>query len=248
MNLLKYIPSMDGNEYVFSDSLLKIKLKLQNKFTIKDFLKILKERLQLIEAKGSSWENIFLQDEFIKIVDPIRQKDSTSKQVKSAFEVLLNFNGHQSLLHYTLPRIVTRIDPEGCFIPSMICEKIQEKTFLCEPLKDIPKECEWIRYAGYYPINSKSWRKIATLACKIAVTKSDKQKNFIFSDLLSQTVETFSGAHGEVPKYFYSKVANAQKDFEQERDPNIIEFMKWRLDRDEKRLETEKTLVIERQK
>ena len=157
---------------------------------------------------------------------------------------LLNFNNHYDL-HYSLPNIASTLDPMGVFVPTIVCNKINKKEFLCETLEDIPRECEWTRYAGHYYINSKPWRRIAKVACKIAVEKTETEREYIFSDLMDKQIETFKGAPGRVPNYFYNKVEKARRDFNEEIDSNIKKFMRWRLKNNEKRLEGEQLRIDE---
>ena len=232
--LLNYVPSVRLSSNLFWSDLLYLKeKKLKSKFTIKDFVDVLEKRLKLIKEKNDqSWKNIFLDDEFLKFIEQI---DTSSGDTQSSMERLLNFNNHESLLHYTLPKIVAKLDPTGILIPSMIVKRIQDKK-----LKDIPLEYEWTRYAGYYHTNSEPWRMIAKIACNVAVTKNKQEKKHIFSSLLYHGIQTFKGGgYGEVPPYYYEQVKEAELDFDKETDPNIKEFMQWRLEGTKARLKIE---------
>ena len=122
----------------------------------------------------------------------------------------------------------------------MICEKIQKKIFLCKKSEDIPPECEWTRYAGYYPTNSKPWRIIAKTACDIAENKIKEGKTRIFSSLLDHRIQSFKSTPGQVAPHFYNKVRNYELDSQNEKDLNIKKFMEWKLKGAVYQLEREK--------
>ena len=249
ISLLRYVPSIH-NEYSILNELVKIKSKLHTRFSVIDFVDMIKERFKILKTKkDSSWDNIFMKRDFLTIIDPIQNADISCKNTKCAFQKLLDYNSNvEELLHYNLPKIVATLDPLGIFIPKMICEKIQNKEFLCDLLEGIPKECEWTRYARHYRINSEPWRKIAKFSCKIASKKLNHEKKYIFSDLLGDVSATFKGTPGEVPTYFYDKVRRAETDLNRETDPNIKEFMQWRLDIEKRYLKEEKLRVSEEEK
>ena len=245
---LNHIPSINFGIIHHETGLEEIKADLKGKFSVIDFVEILKKRLELLEEKNDSlWKNIFLDKVFLKIVDPIIKEDFSFKHIKSSLNELLNFNSHQNLLYYKLPDIVAQLDPEGFLIPSLIVERITNKIFLCEKLEDTAPEYEWTRYARYYSINSKPWRVIAKIACNIALneTKIEREKYSIFSSLLNHKVQTFSSHPGEVSPYFYSKVERTQSDFFNESNPNIKEFMRWRWECAKRELERAKLESIE---
>ena len=245
IGLLQNIPSIDWLDIHGGEGLKELKEDLNVKFSVLDFVKILKERITIIKEKNDSlWKNIFVDQDFIKIIDPISEKDISSQQIKKSLNTLLDSNNHP-LLYYKLPSICIKIDPCGFLIPTLITEQITSKKFLWEKLKDIPPEGEWTRYAGYYPINSKQWREIAKTACKVAIDKTETEKKSIFSSLLEQKPQVISGSLNEVAPYYYIKLDQAKSDFSNETDQNIKEFMKWRLKVAEKELEEEKQIIEE---
>ncbi|MDE0118557.1 MAG: hypothetical protein OXM55_00930 [Bdellovibrionales bacterium] len=239
--LLNYVPSLRLSDSSFWHDLIDIKRKLNSKFSTQDFVDVLENRLSLLEKKSDpSWENIFLDSEFLKIVDPIEQKDAISEEIKSSMEKLLSFNNHEGSLYYALPRIAANLDPAGILIPSMITNRLQNKKFLCRQVEDIPLEYEWTRYAGYYHTNSEPWRIIAKVACSIAIQKTEQEKKSIFSSLLNQKIQTFKGIPGKVPPYFYNKVERAEIHLNKEDDDSVLkEFMEWRLKGTKEKLKLE---------
>ena len=231
ISLLEYIPSINFNKIQFGgEGLKEIKEILKGKLSVIDFFKLLKKRLDLLKNNDDSlWKNIFLDNNFLKIIDPIKKEDVASKKIKATLKKLLDFNNSNNLLYYKLPSIVNQIDPEGFLIPTLIVERITKKQFLCKKLEDTAPEYEWTRYARYYSINSKPWRVIAEKACHIACsTRIDEEKHSIFLSLLENKPQFFSSYPGQVPSHFYDKVKETGLDFSKESDPNIKEFMKWR--------------------
>ena len=237
---LNYIPSINFRSIHHGIGLEQIKEDLKGKFTVIDFVELLKKRLELLKEKDDSlWENIFLDNDFLKIVDPIRKEDQSCKNMQATLNELLDFNNHyESLLYYKLPDIVAQLDLEGFLIPSLIVERINNENFSWKKQKDTAPEYEWTRYAGHYPVNSKPWRAIAKIACDIAInkTRNEKEKYSIFSSLLDLKPQTFSSHPG---------VERTQSDFSNESDPNIKEFMKWRWEYAKRDLEEEKLANIE---
>ena len=231
MSLLEYIPSINFNKtHLGVEGLEEIKDSLKGKLSVVDFFELLKKRLDLLNNNDDSlWKNIFLDNNFLKIIDPIKKEDVASKEIKTTLNKLLDFNDSNNLLYYNLPSIVNQIDPEGFFIPTLIVERITKKQFLCKKLEDTAPEYEWTRYARHYSINSNPWRIIAKKACDIACnTNIKKEKESIFISLLENKPQVFSSSPGQVPSHFYNKVKKTELDFSKESDPNIKEFMKWR--------------------
>ena len=230
------------------DNVRRIKQNLNARFLVKDYVCFLKKRLSFFEEKKKEkqflWNNPLLEINFLKMVEPVNQKDTDTED---ALNTLLDFNGSE-ILFYRLPKMVKIFDPEGFYIPKMIIKRIKDRKFLCETLKDDTPEYEWTRYAQCYFVNSKAWRKIAELACKIASQKSKKEKEDIFSSLMNYDTEFYKGRPGEVPQLFYDNVSSAEKDFKNEKDENIKEFMKWRWSICKARLESEKIRVAEQDK
>ena len=242
ISLLECIPSINFNKtHLGGEGLEEIKDNLKGKLSVTDFFELLKKRLDLLKNnKNPLWKNIFLDNNFLKIIDPIKKEDMASQEIKATLNKLLDFNNSNNLLYYKLPSIITQIDHEGFLIPTLIVERITKKQFLCEKLEDTAPEYEWTRYANHYSINSKPWRVIAEKACYIACnTRINEEKKSIFLSLLENKPQVFSSSPGQVSSIFYDKVKKTELDFDKESDTNIKEFMKWRHERAKKELEKE---------
>ena len=252
ISLLEYIPSIEFSKINYGKGLNQIKKDLGGKLSIIDFIELLNKRLELLKQKDSScenisWDNIFWDIDFVKIIDPVTEKDASSDPIKKSLNQLLNFN-NESVFYYKLPNIVAKMDPFGFLIPTLIVKRIKDKEFSDKKWEDTSPIHEWSRYGGYYSINSKAWRVIAQEACDIAINKTQKEKEkiSIFSSLLNHRIQTIFSNYGEISSYYYNKVEDAKSDFNKESDPYIKEFMKWRWNSAKKELEREKEYNIEK--
>ena len=222
------------------DSLELIKNDLKGRFSIVDFLSILKFSLK---QKESNFENIYLNQDFFKLVDPITETDIQNETIKSSVKDLFNLRSKKSFIRYYLPQFAPIADPLGLIIPPMIAEKIKNKEFSNENNK-FPGELTWSEYAGYYLINSPPWRVIAKEACKSAREKSSSHKEQIFNSLLKPTY-SFEAKMGEVAPYFINQLKDAEKDLKNETDDQLKEFMEWRLNLAKERLKEEQNRIAE---
>ena len=84
MNLLEYVPDIDLH-LTYDYEMNQIMRALNTKLSVVDYINILRKRIKIIENKNDpSWKNIFLNDDFFKIVDKVEKTDFNSQEVKDA--------------------------------------------------------------------------------------------------------------------------------------------------------------------
>jgi len=243
---LNLVPDLDEIGNLFRHELLEIQKKTGEELDVCWFYSFLQERVNKIE-KSILKDGKFISshNEIINCVKEIRDANEVTEAILDSFRKLLEFNSHKSLLGYFLPEILNKLDPRGIVLPGLIVEKIRNHEFEWERDKTDKTGYEWIRYAGYYQINSTSWRIIAIEACKLANELDEEQKKSVYSALLKKGVCFWSGTPGEVPSYLVHAVNEAKKDLENETDELLKGFMNFRLEVAEEELNREKQRIEE---
>ncbi|MFC2145801.1 hypothetical protein ACFLRT_00405 [Acidobacteriota bacterium] len=243
---LNLVPDLDKIESLFRDRLLWIQKKTGEELDVCWFYSFLQERMDKIENNIlKDGKIISSHNEIINCVKKIKDTNEVTETILTSFRKLLEFNNHESSLRFFLPEILNRFDPPGIVLPGLIVEKIRNREFQWEYDKTDNTGYEWIRYAGYYAINSTPWRIIAIEACKLANELDDEQKKSVYSALLEQGARFWSGTPGEVPSHLVHAVNEAKKDLENEAEEILKGFMNFRLKVAEEDLNREKQRIEE---
>jgi hypothetical protein len=243
---LNQVPDLDEIGRLFRDKLSWIQKKTGEKADVCWFYSFLQERVDKIEKNIlKEGKIISTNNEIINCITKIKDANEVTETILTSFRKLLEFNNHKSSLRYFLPEIINRLDPLGIVLPGLIVEKIRNREFQWEYDKTDKTGYEWIRYAGYYPINSTPWRIIAIEACKLANELDDEQKKSVYSALLEQGARFWSGTPGEVPNYLVHAVNEAKKTLENETEEILKGFMNFRLKVAEEDLNREKQRIEE---
>lgn len=251
VNLMSFVPNVDELSTLFETELIEIKKKTQHSFSIGDFATFLKKRIEISEqiTEDIKWKLITARSVMSRIVDKLSPDKIDIDKVRSDFNELLSLNNHKSLLGYLLPEIATGLDPQGLVLPDLILEKLKEGKFQWISKEEIKETFkygyEWYRYAGYYPTNSKQWRKIAIVACSLTSLASEEVKFGTFFSLTDRHIQTWWGGVDEIHPRFIRAVEKAEQDLENEKEQVLIPFMRWRLDSVKKDLERQRLRLVE---
>ena len=128
------------------------------------------------------------------------------------------------MLGYKAPEYATAIDPAGAVVPELV---VAELKGLKNPSKE--QVVDWARFAGHYPFNSASWRKIASEALEASEKFSDRDKISVYVVLLEQGFRSSTYGADEMDPQFQNELEQRRRERAEEQDAKFIPFRDWHL-------------------
>jgi hypothetical protein len=172
------------------------------------------------------------------LYDAFEKVSGETAEDLQAVRDLLRLAEQDMTVEFDLPDVLSTLDPDGKIVPNEIADKIESHaTSSLDPLIELCK------YGRSYPLNSLSWRKIATSACRRAedLSLSEEDGHYVYDSLADSTHSgSWSGPAGELHSRWQSAIDDAKRFLGEEAAPELMPLWRWRLEC------AERDLVIER--
>lgn len=229
------LPNIDALDGITSEYLKEI-FKLLGKPDLQWLVSAIETRIQMFsEANGSKIRILPSLERLSQWVTPISPEQADDTMIRNMIAKLLSYANSSPILGYRFPRYLVDVDPNGVITADLVVEKLTDPK-----IRGNPRETwQWAKFAGYYPDDSPTWRKIAHKVCSLAVQFDDRNKYSIFHALTNPEPKIWMSNIGEASPTFEKAVETAQQRLESETDPVLIPFRQWILQSAEAELSSE---------
>lgn len=229
------LPNIDALDGITSEYLKEI-FKVLGKPDLQWLVSAIETRIQMFsEADGSHIRILPSLERLSQWVTPISPEQADDTMIRNMIAKLLSYANSSPLLWYRFPRYLVDVDPNGVITADLVVEKLTDPK-----IRGNPRETwQWAKFAGYYPDDSPTWRKIAHEACSLAVQFDDSDKYSIFDALTNPDPKIWMSNIGEASPTFEKAVEIAQQRLESETAPVLIPFRQWILESAEAELSSE---------
>jgi hypothetical protein len=205
------------------------------------------ENNQRQNEPGRRWIHVLPDDDsFILERVAVIEDAAPGADTQSAVRDLLALEHEDRTIAHDLPALLAHIDPHGRVAPELIARR------LTDPLSTPTVEAitEAARFAGWYDLGGIAWRKIASAACaRLSEFAGDaKAEPWVYSSLMSQRIESWSGTTGELHPRWQDAIDAARKALEAEVDSGLRGFWQWRISAAERDLEIARGRLEERER
>jgi hypothetical protein len=229
------LPNIDALDGITSEYLKEI-FKVLGKPDLQWLVSAIETRIQMFsEADGSNIRILPSLERLSQWVTPISPEQADDIMIRNMIAKLLSYADSPPILWYRFPRYLVDVDPNGVITADLVVEKLRDPKIRGNPRQT----WQWAKFAGYYPDDSPTWRKIAHEACSLAVQFDDSDKYSIFDALTNPDPKIWMSNIGEASRTFGKAVETAQQRLESETDPVLIPFRQWILQSAEAELSSE---------
>lgn len=218
-------------------------LQIFGKPDLEWLLSAIKTRIKMFSGSDSSTKIRILpsRERLSQWIIPISSEQGDDTRIRNILTNLLSYIDSFPMLVYSLPQYLFEIDPNGVFTSDLVIEKLRDSK-IRENTQEIYR---WSKFAGYYPEESATWRKIAHEACSLAIQFDDSNKYSILQALTNPKPKTWMSSIGTVAAIFEVEVETAQQKLETESFSVLKPYWEWRLQLAQVELERETERVKE---
>jgi hypothetical protein len=160
----------------------------------------------------------------LQVVEPVGAAGARDELSRAALHDLLAIDDGNAAI-YSLPRFVSKLDPHGHIVPSLITERIAALPSSIT----VDAIWAWARYGSPYPMKTTAWRTIAIAACECLdshrIPRDDHQD--VFAALVDHSGTSSVRRQGDPDPGLQAALREAHAALEQETVPVLRPFWIW---------------------